>query len=161
MEFVILKKEKKNRIKNTYKFTVTFMFNDADGYDTIDFLVPEHELKNPAYREELERLIKHFQKCINLDSRGSRGIDDVNEIIKRYSKVDDWKLFCTDPFVWGDEEELDEFEEEYGISEDNLSNIFQYSIPVDGNCGFWYKYDALEAFYYDSNGDEFPVEIKN
>lgn len=162
MEFVILKQNKKDRIKNTYKFSVSFMFNDADDYKDIDFLVPEDELNNPAYREELERLIKHFQMCVDMDSVGRRGIDELDELVYRYSEVDDWKLFCKTPIEWaGSEEELEEYEEEYGISEGNMSTIFQYNIPVNGDSGFFYSYDGLSAFYYDNNGDEFNVEIKN
>lgn len=162
MEFKILEK-KKNKLINVYKISMTFMENDADDFDDKEFIIPQDRFNSdPQYRSEVEKLVKHLQACIDLDKPGRGGIDDIEKLVKRYSKIDDWGRFCTTPLDgFCDDDQLEEFEEEYGIIEKNMSEHFGYDIPMDTYGNFWNSYRELQVLYYDESGDEFPVSIEN
>lgn len=170
MELVI-KDKSKSQLRSCFKIEVGFMFGDADGEETIEFIFTTDQYKDPEFRTLTHDFIKSIQDCIRLDSRGRGGFDSSDEAIrwyalgensyyvkKGYKPVYQWGRFCEDIDNVYNEELAEQLNSCFPIYEEY--NFFSYSIPTYAD-GWYGSYDYINVWYYDAEGYKYSVEIKN
>jgi hypothetical protein len=146
MEFIIQKKKKKDRVRNSFRLIITFMIGDADGYEDVKFTFQEDKLNEPLYRKELEEYISFIQSMIDKDKHGRTGICEFEELISRYG------------------EDVKRYFEYYGDDDDEMGDLkhsqFCENFPTEQRGDFYASPREIKMIYFDKDGDEFPVKIK-
>lgn len=166
MELIVdfLNKKEVIKLLNIFEIVVEFMEGDADGADFHKIYFTEKEYENEKFKEELSTFLKSIQSCVKKDRKGRGGFDEYSDLLDEYRKVSSWARFCTSvqEFLQGEDIDdlLDEDEiENLGVNLYSDKSKFNYCVPTD-NSGFFHSYRNLDVFYYNENGDKFPVTIK-
>jgi hypothetical protein len=161
MELLIDKANKKETKRNMFEFLFEFMENDADDFTTQRISFSPEKLEDEVFMKELERFIKHIFECVEMDSNGRGGIDDISELYGRYSKVDGWNRYVAEIYEnMGYNDKLGKYMDEDGLDEDSYLESWGYYIPTDTYGNFYNSYYAAKMVYYDDDGDQYDVAIK-
>ena len=124
----------KPKYSDVYKFNLSFMIGDADGYENVVLFVHP---SNP----HLERFINFFKDCAKAYPHGRGGGDRDN-----YDrKVEDWALFCG-------ENDL--------TNGDNFLEQLRFEWPYDqyGDCDTSFKKYTIT--YFDVDNIEYGVIVE-
>ena len=148
----------KKPLTNSYKIKIEFMEGDADGTEYKDFIFHESELKDDVFLTELEEFLKCIKKCIALDRKDRGGFENFSDCVEHYGHIKNWRKFVNDEDD-EDEDDSNESERDSVIVQRILINkLFRYDMPSD-NDGWYSSYRGVELFYYDSVGNELPVNF--
>jgi hypothetical protein len=173
MKLEIKKKNKPKKKKtNLYELVINYMEGDADGNQRTKIQVGEDDYKNEDVQRIFHELINTVECCNNAYPNGRGGYDEYDSV-PGYSKffreeVEEDELF---------DDEIGNLEEaEYEIAYKPLFEqytkdralIGKYfgtdwngfvDHPSDSNY-ISTSFDGWDLVYYDSNGDQFPVNVK-
>jgi hypothetical protein len=153
---------KENKPQEEYEIVLDFMEGDADGYEAIHFKFGKGRLEEPEFMKELEEFLVCVNECIRKDSRGRGGFEDYSELISEYAHINNWSKFCHEAFYDVDDEELlEDYEwtqEEVDNYRDGIRPFFSYMVPTYSD-GWFDSYEDIEIYFYDANGDRFPVTV--
>jgi len=153
---------KEAKPQEEYEIVLDFMEGDADGYEQIHFKFGKERLEEPEFMKELEEFLVCVNECIRQDSRGRGGFESYHDLICEYSDIKNWSKFCHEAFEDVEDEDLiEEYEwtqEEVDNRKAGLSPFFSYMVPSYSQ-GWFDSYQNAEIYYYDKNGDRFPVTI--
>jgi hypothetical protein len=125
------------------------MQNDADGWDTEEFVFEEKKMNNPFFVDILELFLDHVIACVEQDSHGRGGFDSTRDLIEEYKDIKNWTYFCNV------DDELDHDDE----LPFNLGGEFTYQVPRYQE-GWFDSYYGYSIVYYDSDGDTYEVTYK-
>lgn len=144
-----------------YEIVLNFMENDADGYEQVHFKFGKEKLEDEAFMIELEEFLVCTNECLRKDARGRGGFMSEQELIREYNHIPNWFKFCSEAFCYIEDEDLIEEYEWTQLQVENRNNLtlfFSYMVPYYGE-GWYDSYEDMNIYYYDKNGDRFPVEI--
>ncbi len=138
MKLIVDFSKKEIRKKNQFEVVVDFMEGDADGYEDLKFNFEENLSTDKKFMDEFKEFWICIDECVELDGKGRRGLQSLKDLNNHYSRIENWSKFM------GDSE---------------FKSFFKYTIPTC-NYGFFHSYESVNIFYYDKNGDKFPVTVK-
>ena len=149
---------RRNVKRSMYVVKLMFMIGDADFFPDQKFTFHEDRLKDDKFVELFYDFIRVQRKCIELDSNGRGGIDDEEELIRRYHVIDGWERFIDIEYMGDEAREamLDYYDEPLPEK-----NEFSHEIPTDPNADFYGRYYSLTITYYDEHGKEFNVSFED
>ena len=131
MEIKILKPIENEISKNCYKFIISFMFGDADGYDEVEL---EVDKDNPY----LERFINFLERCKTFDADNS------------WDELEDAWLFVEQAYP-------DDSEQELEMEEADIMFGWLYDVAREG---YMASFDGYEVTFFNEQGVEHNVRIK-
>lgn len=166
MELIINYEKKIQTLRDSYEVIITYMENDADGYQKHKISISKSELEIGSTKREFTDFITCVMQCIEKDSAGREGICDYKGLFREYYTIPNWLKFNIDLFTPSycdavDETILrciDETESEFKELLKSPSR-FDFSLPKYGYGDYYTSYNSIEIFYYDENSDKFPVSI--
>jgi hypothetical protein len=152
---------KENKPQEQYEIVLNFMENDADGYEQVHFKFGKEKLEDEAFMIELEEFLVCINACIKKDNAGRGGFMYSSELVSEYEHIPNWSKFCSEAFEDVEDEDLIEEHEWTQLQVDNRNNLtlfFDYMVPSYGE-GWFDSYEDMDIYFYDANGDRFPVSI--
>lgn len=166
----IKKKSKPKKKKtNLYELVINYMEGDADGYQTTKVRIDEEDYNKEDVQRVFHDLINTVEGCNNAYPHGRGGYDEYDGVpgyckfFKEDGEYDEEELFDEEIGNLEGEEydnalklKLDEFKKERKLIEKYVGLVDH---PSDTNY-ISTSFDGWELFYYDSNGDQFPVNVK-
>lgn len=167
MELIINEKVKTNKPISCFEVEIEFMEGDADGTEYYRFMFPEyktHTHLDNSFMVELERFLRCIQALIEKDSHGRGGFTETRDLIDEYSGIKDWFRYCANPHEELEDEDGDLDKEDYYENDPSEIELctdvnFIYYLPTHDE-GWYSSYKGLKIYYYNSEGDKFPVTIK-
>lgn len=170
MKLEIKKKSKPKKKKtNLYELVIDFMEGDADGYQKTKVQISEEDYSNEDIQRVFHELINTVEGCNNAYPHGRGGYDEYygvpgySKFFKEDGEFDEDELFDDEignleeaEYEIAYKEKLKEFKKERKLIEKYLGIVDH---PSDTNY-ISTSFDGWELLYYDSNGDQFPVNVK-
>jgi len=145
-----------------YEIVINFMEGDADGYKDIHFKFGKERLEEPEFMKELEEFLVCVNECITKDRKGRGGFESYSDLISEYSHISNWSKFVPEAFEDVEDEELIEdyewTQEEVDNYRDGIPPFFSHMVPSYSQ-GWFDSYRNLYIYFYDANGDRFPVTV--
>lgn len=162
MELVVNYDKGTPKHKNEFEIVIEFMENDADGYQYERTFFHKEKLLDDTFKNELKEYLICLTECVKRDSRGRGGIDNLRGLFKTYGEIPNWFKYALRTFEYYEFDDLEDYieitEEEYEKLWENISQ-FSHELPTYDYSGFYTSYCDLNIYYYDENGDKFPVEV--
>lgn len=138
MKLIVDFSKKEIKKMNQFEVVIDFMEGDADGYEDLKFNFEENLSTDKKFMDDFKEFWICTNECIELDGKGRGGLESLKDLYNHYSGIENWSKFVGDS----------EFE-----------SFFKYVIPTC-NYGMFHSYESVLIFYYDKNGDKFPVKVK-
>jgi hypothetical protein len=153
---------KEEKPQEEYEIVLNFMENDADGYEQVHFSFGKEKLEDPEFMKELEEFLICTNECLRKDARGRGGFMYYGELIDEYNHIPNWYKFCSEAFEDVEDDELIDIhemtQEEVDYIRNGGSTYFSYMVPTYSD-GWFDSYEDMDIYYYDENGDRFPVTV--
>jgi len=159
MELEIVKKAKiERRTTPHYILKIDFMEGDADDYHHEEVVIEPEELDN------FKSLILAVECCNAAYQNGRGGYDEYYGLLE-------YDAFFSDDGINLENYDPEDFDLDEDISDEDFQTFLENKIhemnpmeiiithPCECNSGIHDSFDGYELFYYDENGDSFPVKV--